>query len=222
VAGVVALLVGAGLLVAGTSVAILGGTARDDQGFYMTPTQSLATDGYAIVSDTVHLGAPPGSRWLPESLLGRVKITARGPAGQPLFVGVARSADVSRYLEGVSHSTVTDLGSGAGATYRHTPGARRPVPPVLTGFWAARTRLGQTSMTWSPSGGDWTVVVMNRAGSAPVAADVSVGATLPAAGRFVAVTLVAGTLFLLLGLGLLIGALLARRSPTAEPGTARD
>jgi hypothetical protein len=56
-------------------------------------------------------------------------------------------------------------------------GATPPAMPTLQGFWAASTSgSGTQAVTWKPSGGRWTVVVMNADAGRSVRADVSVGA----------------------------------------------
>ncbi len=219
VAGALALLAGGALVTTGAAVAIAGQTARDAQGYYMSPHQSLSSDGYAIVSETVRLPGSPAADWVPSSLLGRVKITARATDGRPLFIGVGAATDVARYLDGVAHSTVTAVGGTRTAPrYRDTAGTRPPQPPDAAGIWTAQVRgAGERELTWSAEPGDWTLVVMNADGSAPVAADTSIGATLPAAGRLIVAALVAGGVLLVLGLALVVAAVATRRSSGPPP-----
>jgi hypothetical protein len=70
---------------------------------------------------------------------------------------------------------------------------------------------GEQSLTWDVESGDWTVVVMNVDGSAPVQVEAAAGATLPGLGWLIGGLLLAGGLGLLFGLGLVVGALLAGR-----------
>ncbi len=224
IGGVVAVLAAGGLLTAGATVAIVGQTVRDSQGFYMTRDQSFATPGFGIVSETVHLPGSSGSRWVPENLLGDVKLRAHAADGGPLFLGVARSGDVAGFLAGVRHAVVSDV-SGAGGTpvYRESTGGRAPAPPGQSRFWIAREQgAGELALTWPAEPGDWTIVVMNADGSAPVAADAAIGATFPVMWRFLLVTLVVGGLLLALGLVLVVGALRAGRSPGPSTATAQN
>jgi hypothetical protein len=55
---------------------------------------------------------------------------------------------------------------------------------------------------WSPTVGDWTVVVLNADATPGVAVTVSVAATLPALGWIAACMLVAGALALAAGIAL--------------------
>ena len=84
--------------------------------------------------------------------------------GKPVFVGIARTADVDRYLRGTAHTSVTDVDTSpfnARATARVPPPSARPVRPTQS-FWAASARgTGRSTLTWDVRDGDWSVVVMN-------------------------------------------------------------
>ena len=55
----------------------------------------------------------------------RLEVSSRN--GKPVFVGIARTKDVSAYLRGTAHATVTDFHSDPfRAVYRAEPGAARP------------------------------------------------------------------------------------------------
>ena len=81
------------------------------------------------------------------------------------------------YLDGVAHSTATELDDPA---YTEHPGTAPGEAPTDSDIWTAQASgTGTQSMTWKPSGGNWTVVVMNADGSAGVDARTDVGATVP-------------------------------------------
>lgn len=182
---VVAVVVGAvlamsslGLLAGGGGALLVDSTLRDD-GYLMTSEVSLDSAGAAIVSENVELrGAGSG---LPERWLGRARVEATAPASGPVFVGIARSADVDAYLAGVAHSVVVDPADDADdPELRDVIGDAPAAPPTEQSFWAASaTGDGTQALTWEVEEGDWTIVVMDPSGSAPVAADVAVGATVP-------------------------------------------
>ena len=98
-----------------------------------------------------------------------------------MFVGIARTDDVSAYLADVSHTTVTDLDyEPFEASYRPQAGERSPATPADERIWAASTQgAGPQTLTWEAEDGDWSVVVMNADGSPGVQADISAGAKLP-------------------------------------------
>jgi hypothetical protein len=108
-----------------------------------------------------------------------VRVTPR--ADKDVFVGIARTSDVSAYLRGTAHATVTDLDYAPfDADYDTAGGARRAEPPTDQRIWAAQAHgAGAQSLTWDVADGDWSVVVMNADGSAGVDAGVSAGAKVP-------------------------------------------
>ncbi|HXG76675.1 MAG TPA: DUF4389 domain-containing protein [Gaiellaceae bacterium] len=204
VAGSLASLVALGLLVAGTAMVAIDQTQRDEAGFLMTPGERLSSTGYAIVSESVDVSVG-GPDWVVGDVLGIVKVETE--AVRPVFVGIAREADVARYLAGVRRSVVTDLGQDP-AYREETGGAPRGAPGEQT-FWAASaTGAGVRSLTWEPEDGTWQVVVMNEDASPGVEVKASVGAELDP--------------FLWIGIGLLVaGGLLGLGGPLAIASAAR-
>jgi hypothetical protein len=105
-----------------------------------------------------------------------------------VFVGVARTDDVDRYLRGTAYTTVTDIdadpfGVWFDPSYRDSTGEARPAPPAKRDFWAASASgAGEQSVEWKVRDGDWSVVVMNADGSRGVDTSVSAGAKLPFVG----------------------------------------
>jgi hypothetical protein len=198
VAGSVLLLGSLGIGLAGGALAVADHGLRDEGGYLMSGTTELTTPTYAITSTsvTVHSDAPPAL--MPDRLLGDVKVTADG-ATVPVFVGIARTADVERYLGDVEHATLTDL---ADEPAYETSGSGAPsVPPTGADIWAVQSSgTGTQEIVWPVRNGHWTVVVMNADGSRGVTADVAAGATVPALDWLVP------TLLIVAGLGM-IGAI---------------
>ena len=129
---VVALVFGVILLV--FSVGLIGGgglglwadrTQRDGARFISTPTRAISTGTYALTTEGVTVRAE-GARWIPGTLgTVRLRVTSIRPGG-PIFVGIARTADVARYLNGVERERVSDLvRSGS----RIVPGGPPPGTP---------------------------------------------------------------------------------------------
>jgi hypothetical protein len=100
---------------------------------------------------------------------------------KPVFVGIAPTRDVDRYLHGTSHELVTDVSySPFNADYARQPGTSLPLSPGAQHFWAASDHgSGERTLTWDVEEGDWSVVVMNADGSRGVDAGVSAGADVP-------------------------------------------
>jgi hypothetical protein len=168
--------------------------------------------GHAVVSESVELrgtGAALPERWLGDV---RVRATAR-PAGA-VFVGIAPTADVDAYLDGVAHSVVADPGDGSDPVRTDDVAGGAPATaPMAQSFWvASATGKGTQTLTWDVEEGDWTLVVMDASGGSPIAADVKLGATVPVLDNVVWVMLLSG-----LGLGVVSAVVLVltlrRRTP---------
>jgi hypothetical protein len=148
-------------------------------------------------------------------LLGRVRIqVAPANSDSPVFVGIAPSADVDRYLTGVRHTVISDYWSGR---THEVAGSSPAIPPGAQDFWvAADSGPGVRTLLWDPANGSWTVVVMNVDGRPGVDVGADLGARLPALTWIGVVSLVLGVL-LATGAALLItGAIRrARRAGTA-------
>ena len=129
-------------------------------------------------------------------------------SGSPLFVGVGPSADVDRYLAGVSHTLISDFWSDS---VQPIAGGVPGSPPGTQDFWvASATGAGAQTLTWDPANGSWTVVVMNADGRAGMDVGTDLGATYPALLGIAVGLLVAGGAFLIGGMLLIVGAI--RRS----------
>ena len=189
-----------GALLVAAGIAGVVTRASSDGGYVSTGTHRYSSSGRAIVTDAMNVGA------FPDWLVARLRV--RASSDKPLFVGVARRADVDRYLAGVAHSTIEDLNYGSfDVSYSDQPGSAIPTRPSAQTFWeTSSTGAGTQTVAWKVRHGSWRVVVMNTDGSPGVVTEAKVGATVH--GALVAV--IAG---LALGLALLAGgaALVIRR-----------
>ncbi len=194
VASSLLLLLGVGLLVGAGGVQLADSVLRDDAGYVSSDATSWTSPGYAARSERLDLRRGPLSFDLPHRMIGDVRVTADPTGADGVFVGIGRTADVNRYLRGVAHSTVHDpFDPDGSADPTFVDGGSPRVAPTEAGFWAAASTGTTTqSLVWEPEPGTWTLVVMNREGTTPVAADVTVGAELPMLGTTAAVLLVAG------------------------------
>ncbi len=155
-------------------------TQRDDDGFYTSASERLATRTYAITGEGLDLGdvEARGGDWTIDDLDARVRVRARAEGGAPVFVGIAPERRVTAYLRGVPHAEVTDVGDDGPEVVTYG-GSRRPVPPVAARIWAASASgPGTRTAEWEAEGGRWSAVIMNPDGARGVVADVSVGARL--------------------------------------------
>lgn len=190
---------------------------RSDDGYLYTAFDDLATPGHALLSERIDLDT--GADWVGVSAaLGtaRVEVTGADPAAD-VFVGIAPSADVEAYLGGVQRTVVDDLGLDASAADRVLlPGGAPSGPPADQGFWTAQAAgTGTQQLGWDPDDGSWTLVVMNADGSAAVAVDARIGATIPALTGLAWGVMGAGLALLLLAVLLLV---LALRRPAVPAG----
>ena len=214
VVGALVLLVAGGLLTAGVTLGVANETLRNGQGFLMSPTRTVSTSTHAVVTEPMVIEGA-WSDAVPERLLGDIAVRARATAGEELFVGVAPAAAVDTYLAGVAHTTLTGIEDVDGTptpVYRDSAGAAPALLPAETDIWAASTTgTGEQQLRWTPTTGEWAVVMMNVDGGAAVAADLAVGAEIPALGWIVVGMLVAGGVLLVVSIALVLAALYGGR-----------
>jgi hypothetical protein len=213
-AGIVGLL--ALVLIAVGGVSLWANGQKDDSGYLSTGSDRFATSTYALATDNLDLDSR-GAGWLINSdRYGKVRLTVDSRAGKPVFVGIARTSEVSRYLRDTAHAVVTDVSySPFRAEYRTHAGAQRPTLPADQRFWVASAHgSGAQTLTWDVKHGSWSVVVMNANGSRGVDAGIKAGANvpiLPAVGWGA----LGGGLLLLVVAGALV--VLATRTPGGRP-----
>ena len=137
VVGVIVGLLSLGLLALG-GVLLWADSKKDEQGYISTDTQRFATRTSAIATDNLDVDNY-GLGWLTShDHYGNVRLEVSPRNDKPVFVGIARTKDVSTYLRGTSHATLTDFDSDPfRATYRAEPGAGRPAAPAGKRIWAA-------------------------------------------------------------------------------------
>jgi hypothetical protein len=215
---VVAVVIGSLMTLAAVGLIGAGGTAlwadlshRDAAGYVTSDVHTFSTAGSALATDPVELG-DPGISWLYSGIvLGEVRIRVRpSDEGSTLFVGIGPTADVDRYLAGVSKTVIQDLWTDTVATSGGgTPGAA----PGTQDFWVASTSgTGPQTLTWDPANGSWTVVVMDADGQDGVSVATDLGAEMPLLMAIAVGSLAVGVLFLIGGVLLIMAAV--RRSRT--------
>jgi hypothetical protein len=213
VIGAVLALCSLGLLGAG-GTALWAQTAKGPGGYLDLGTRTYTTAGYAVASDKVELQLAAGGWDGASALFGTVRLRvtpAHGMAG--VFIGIAPAAAASRYLAGISYSTVTGTTGNAPVYVGHSGGAPA-VPPGGAGIWAAHTAgLGTQVLTWHVKSGTWTVVAMNADGSRPVSVRVTASATMPALPWIAAGLLAGGILAAMAGVVLIVVPISRASSP---------
>ena len=158
VGAVVLVVVGAALCLLALFPAIGGGfllwahaTDRDADGYFTTATERFETTTYAIRSDEVDLGGKPDAenRVADLGALARVRLRVESTGPRPVFVGIARRADVDRYLRGVASAEVNRVRFDPfSVDYRYQDGGgRRRHPAGPTSGWPRRR--GPARRRWS-------------------------------------------------------------------------
>jgi hypothetical protein len=206
-----------GALLVLVSLVLLGGggtglwayLTQRDAAYLTTGVHRFSTAGSAFATEPTHLGSA-GVGWLySPSLLGkvRIRVTPVSP-GPPLFVGIARSKDVDRYLAGVDHTVISEFWADE---VKPVGGGRLRSAPTTQHFWAASsTGAGTRSLVWKPADGKWTVVVMNADGRPGVDIGADLGARMPALPWIALGLLVGGAVFMAGGVLLIVGAIRRR------------
>jgi hypothetical protein len=217
-AGSLAALAAAVLLAAG-GVALWADSKKDDDGYVTTASHPFASTGYAVATDDLDIDEDGPGDLLGESVYGHVRLKVDPHGEQPMFVGIARTADVERYLSASAHSSVTDVTFDPfHADYRTQGGARRPAPPAERGIWVASAHgSGQQTLDWKVRRGGWSIVVMNADGSRGVNAAVSAGADVPILGPLGWGLFGGGLLLALISAGLLVTGVRAPSRPAPAP-----
>jgi Domain of unknown function (DUF4389) len=176
VLGSIAAILAFGVLAGGCALVAVDQTQRDDDGFLMSPSEDFRSPTYAIVSEDANIDSGAGE-WALDAFLGTVRI--RSESDRPVFLGIAREADVAGYLDGVERDVVTDLESDGEPQYERAAGGAPAGPPAQETFWVARVSgSGERALDWEPEDGDWRVVLMNEDASRGVASELSIGAEL--------------------------------------------
>jgi hypothetical protein len=162
------------LAVAGT-VSLAANAWRDSSGYFNWPTKTFSSGGYAIAMKTVDISHAP--QWaFSEVGLDSVRVTAQ--SDRPIFIGIARTADLERYLRGTEHDDVSGLSYNPfQVSYQHTSGHAPRRAPADEAFWVKSTRgSGNVSLAWHPRPGSWRAVLMNADGSRGISAQLKLGA----------------------------------------------
>jgi hypothetical protein len=204
----IVLLVGAGLLLA-------AGQHLTQDGYLTSDRLPLTARGYAVATDVVDLsGADPLSA--PDWLVGTIRLrVSNSDPSTPVFIGIGRADDVAGYLDGVRHSTLTEIGDPA-TSYDEWAGSAPRTRPGDAAVWLAKVEgTGTQTLTWTPDDGPWRVVLMNADGSAGVDLNADVGAKLPVVHDMGVWSIVASLAIAVLGVCLLVVGL--RHPPGREP-----
>ena len=198
--------------------------ATDDDGYFRFTLDRVDSDGVAVATtdlwlEDVDQDAGP---WVFDFLDLDVRLRVEGAeTTDDVFVGIARSADVERYLSKTSYSEIVEIDHHT-PRYRQISGIGSVDSPADQDFWtASAVGSGEQELTWAARGGRWSVVVMNADGSPDVSADIEVGARSDAVTPIAITLLVIGTLMTGSAIVLIVvGARGRRRRETITEGRA--
>jgi hypothetical protein len=139
----------------------------------------VGSNGFALTFPDIN-GQLVGDweRWLLSRADATIRVTGSSRLPAPIFIGVAPTDQVSEYLSGVARDRVTGIDLSVGSIqYDHVDGTVLPASPGEQSFWVAEVAgTGSRTLEWTLREGDWALVIMNGDGSAPVAAEVELGA----------------------------------------------
>jgi hypothetical protein len=218
VSGALAALTAAGLFAVG-GLALWGDGQKDAQGYLSTDSHRFAASSHALVSENLDIDLDGAEDLVAGTDLGDSRLTVASGAGEKLFVGIARTGEVTRYLGDVGHTEVSDFDATPfDGDYREQPGTGKPERPADQSFWVASAEgAGTQRLDWDVEEGDWSVVVMNADGSTGVQADVKVGTKLSFLDEFGWGLVGGGGFLLLMAAGLIV---LGVRPPQSGSGSA--
>ena len=204
VAGVLLGLLSFSSVVTGGVLLWVNQSLRDASGYLTMPVATVHADGYALASRDIDLSRLDAWNALGEV---RVRVTPVNTTA-PVFIGIAPSSSANTYLAGVAYTSVS--ATGKITTIETHSGGAPTIPPDRTAIWVAQaTGTGTQNLIWSPSSGQWTVLVMNANATPGVTVAVSVGATLPGLADI-------GTWLLVLGVIVSSGAVLMVAVPISR------
>ncbi len=186
-------------------------------GYFLAPGQTLGSKGFALTVPDVNEQLTSGwQRWLLSRAEATIRVTGSSRLPPPVFIGVGPTAQVSEFLSGVARDRVTGIDLIGGLVeYEHVDGVSVPGAPADQRFWVAKVAgSGSRTLEWALRDGDWAVVIMNADGSAPVAADVQLGARFGVVYPLVVGLTLAGVFLLALGAALMVLGASPRRGIT--------
>jgi hypothetical protein len=207
-------LIAAGFLALG-GLALWGDDQRDKDGYFSTDSHHFAAGTHALTSENVDIDLDGAEALFDDGDLGGVRLKVAPQTDEPVFVGIARTDDVSRYLSDVEHTTVTEFDdSPAETSYSAQSGERKPAAPGEQAIWAASAQgAGTQTLKWDIEDGDWSIVLMNADGSRDVEADFSAGAKVSFLDELGWSSIGIGTFLVLAAGGLIVLAVRRPRNP---------
>ncbi len=205
VLGLLALIVGLAITAVGSVGLGFGGRSGVIQSGYHT----ISTPTNAFVSDP--------SRIRNSNNVGRtgssvtLRVDGRDPS-RPLFLGIGPSSQVTAYLNGSSYDEINDVHfNGFRMDTTRVNGSAQPAAPADQSFWVAQATGTDPQLRWPVTDGDYRLVIMNADSSPGVSLDVRGGLKIKDLFGISLGATIFGALLALLGLGLMIWGITAKR-----------
>jgi hypothetical protein len=216
---VVLTVLGAVLLIVGVCLAVAGGAVMAITGSdntLETGPQRLTTATTALVTEVADISGTGGAA----NTFGQpdLQLVLSGTP-KATFVGVGPADAVDRYLAGAPVEQVNDFELDP-FRLKSTlvAGSASPAAPDAQPFWVARGTGPNPQLTWKITDGRYRLVLMNADASPGVVSDARVDLRVPHLFAIGVSILVAGLVFLLVGVLLLVLGLRSRRSPRYAGG----
>ncbi len=193
-------------------------TQRDGNGYFTTATHRFNTSSYALASQSLKVDTEWPS-WALGDHFARVRITVTSTeAAKPVFLGIAPTDAVNRYLAGVEHDRIVHLDTQPFTVdYFRVSGGAPAGLPAAQSFWRVRASgTGTQTVAWPIEKGQWSAVAMNADGGRQVSIDAVFGARVPFLWWVVAGLLVLGGLSSFGGGALMYAGARARAPRTKE------
>lgn len=209
--GVVMIFTAFGLVMGGASLRFIRNTIMDEEGFIVSGMEGISSSSYALVFQDldVHVDyeASRVLRALGGDIMFKLEASGDDPA-QAIFIGVAMGSDSATYLGEVEYDRLVSnrweydpfVNDFPDYTLSRHSGSAPSGPPTMHSFWVAhKTGTGNQVLTWSPTTGNYWLVVMNQDASAGVDVDVKLGVRVPLIGSLGGILLTSGILIGLVG-----------------------
>ena len=222
--GVIVVVVACAVLAGGGVMIWLDQAKRDSTGYVNTPTEHFVSRSYALASDPFDVDVDNADWIADEDVVGKLRLEAESADSDVrIFLGIARTEDVERYLAGVASDDVVEVGPGHSApAYEHHPGGPPTTVPAAQRFWVASASGTQRQVvTWKAKSGRWTIVAMNADASPGVSVRLRAGARLGFLGWLGPAFLVCGGLLLAAGATMIVFGV-RQSSAAGAPDDGRD
>lgn len=178
---VAAVVVGGGLVLAGSGFTAVAGLQAGEGGYFGTPEHRFTTSAAALKTDEIDVRsdvALPADPMPDVGELAKVRLVVKSKnPGERVFVGIGPKRDVETYLRGVAHDEFASARMAPfKAEFRRVPGTASTSAPETQPFWVASSSgTGTRTVSWDKTYGAWSVVVMRSDGRPGVDVRASMG-----------------------------------------------